>query len=104
MPNFPYTIYIPHIPTQLEALSSGFRLVDQAVKIAADQVVEAGAAVTADDLDRSAQWMNRFVDAEIAAHADILALLVHCSFHPAERGPSIGRKRRARRARGRANG
>jgi hypothetical protein len=75
MSDFPYTNYIPHIPTQLEALSSGFRLVDQAVKIVADQVVEAGAAFMADEAEQRRQ-----------------------------RGPTIGRKRRARRARGRANG
>jgi hypothetical protein len=69
MPDFPYTI---HIPTQLEALSSGFQRFGQAVKVAADQVVEAGAAVMADETDQRRQ-----------------------------RGPSIGRKRRARRARGR---
>jgi hypothetical protein len=72
MPDFPYTIYIPHIPTQLEALRFGFRLLDEAVKIAADQVVEAGAAVMADEAEQRRQ-----------------------------RGPTIDRKRRARRARGR---
>ena len=71
MPDFPYTI---HIPTQLEALSSGFQRVGQAAKVAADQIADAFAAVMADEAERRRQ-----------------------------RGPTIGRKRRARRARGRAD-
>jgi len=84
MPDFPQII---PTPAQMEALSASL------------QQVGGGAASVPDE--SALLWMNRFVDTEIAARADILALLVYCSFHPAERGPSIGRKRRARRARGR---
>jgi hypothetical protein len=69
MPDFPYTI---HIPTQLEALSSGFQRVGQAAKVAVDQIVDAFTAVMADEAGQRRR-----------------------------RGPSIGRKRRTRRARGR---
>jgi hypothetical protein len=72
MPGFPRNI---HIPTQLEALSSGFQRVGQAVKVAANQMADAFAAVMADEAEQRKQ-----------------------------RGSTIGRKRRARRAGGRGDG
>ena len=61
-------------------------------------------APPADSFRRSALLMNRFVDAEIAAKADIAILMllrIGCKLQFVDHGPTIGRKRRARRAGGR---
>jgi len=59
-------------PAQLEALSVTFQRFGRAAKVAADQIADAFAAVMADEAERRRQ-----------------------------RGPTISRKPRARRARGR---
>ena len=69
MPDFPQ---IRPTPVQVEALSATFQRLGRACRVAVDQIVDAFAAVMADEAEQRRQ-----------------------------RGPSIGRKRRARRARGR---
>jgi hypothetical protein len=68
MPDFPQTI---PTPAQVEALSVTFQRLGRACQVAVNQIVDAFAAVMADEAEQRRQ-----------------------------RGPTIGRKRRTRRARG----
>jgi hypothetical protein len=72
MPDFPQ---ITPTPAQVEALNVTFQRFGHACQVAVNQIVDAFAAVMADEAEQRRQ-----------------------------RGPTIGRKRRARRARGRGRG
>jgi hypothetical protein len=91
MPDFPRII---PTPAQMEALSASFQGVGRAAKVAADQIADAFAAVAA-DIAHQRRFFSRYLGK--------LAAVVEAE-QRRQRGPSIGRKRRARRARGRANG
>jgi hypothetical protein len=88
MPDFPRII---PTPAQMEALSVSFQRVGRACQVAANQVVEAGAAVHA-DIAHQRRFFSRYLGK--------LAAVVEAE-QRRQRGPTIGRKRRARRARGR---
>jgi hypothetical protein len=90
MPDFPQII---PTPAQMEALSVSFQRVNRAAKVAADQVVDAFAPVAA-----AAAHLRRHFSPFVRK----LAAAVEAE-QRRQQGPSIGRKRRTRRARGRAD-
>ena len=91
MPDFPRII---PTPAQMQALSVSLQRVNRAAKVAADQVVDAFAPVAA-----AAAHQRRHFSPFVRK----LAAAVEAE-QRTERGPTIDRKRRARRDRGRANG